>query len=127
MTEIEVIDLSKEQVVYFGCNHGDAGHYSWDQRGEQIPWGDVPFPWAKYDQDLCPQTSRVSNQAQMHKKKGWTAMAFWDYTTDSRPGSNSVFFAKGDKTFEEMCILAKEFFPFIWERFRGEVKLYGSA
>lgn len=76
----------------------------------------VPY-WASEDQE--------QGRARMHFISGWTVMAFWDRSGDSRGGSSSAFLAEGEFTFDEMCVLARLHFPAVWARITSafEVKL----
>lgn len=61
--------------------------------------------------------------AKIHHKNGWTAIALWDRSVDTRGGCNSTYFAKGDFSFEEMVKMAKERFSERWKK-HGDVKEY---
>ena len=107
------------RVFYFGCIDV-AGHYmhasspprnleerrAVSQLTHSNPWG------LNIDGGLCPRRGG----ALVHHKDGWTALAFEDFTVDSRPGSNSVFLAEGTYDFDEMARIAEEYFPAVWAR-----------
>jgi hypothetical protein len=107
------------QVFYFGCI-GDVGHFVWNIHGQRVantsPWGD------EVDGGLCPAGKQVEGAASLHHEDGWTALAFWDRSVDSRPGSNSVFLIEGEYDFESAVEVAREAFPQIWQRFKFEVQ-----
>jgi len=42
---------------------------------------------------------------------GWTLLAVWDRTGDSRPNSNAVFLVAGEHAFEAVLALAEQEFP----------------
>lgn len=120
-------------MLYFGP-WGNVGHYFYSEEGRRIydyPHPDVP--WKQVDGALCPNCApdeawkrtgpEVVGDAILHHKDGWTALSFWDRTVDTRPGSNSNYFAKGEFTFEEMVELAKRRFPDRWSRMKFEVRL----
>lgn len=114
------------KVLYFGCVN-QAGHYLWlpgpvSAYREKTPWG--PEGWS-LDGTIAPKGQPVRVAAIQHKD-GWTAMGFWDKSVDERPGSNSVFIADGDYTFEEMLSHAKTYFPEIMDRI-GTITEYGGA
>jgi len=109
-------------MFYFGP-WDQAGHYL---RGETVakdleerralsrfqhtnPWG------LSIDGGLCPKNGG-QGYAVLHHKDGWTAMAFWDFTVDTRPGSNSTYLAEGTFTFEEMVEMAKRRFAYRWNK-----------
>jgi hypothetical protein len=108
------------KIYYFGCIH-EAGHFLWEppshgaRKEATTPWGRNP------DGTLCPK--RGEGGALLHHKDGWTAIAFVDYSVDTRPGSNSAFLAEGIFTFDEMKQLAAQHFPEVWQRFRNMIHL----
>jgi hypothetical protein len=63
----------------------------------------------------------VQGEALLHHAKGWTALAFWDRSVDSRPGSNAVFFADAYRGFDAMLADAREHWPTIFARFGFEI------
>lgn len=105
---------------YFGCI-GDTGHYLW-----MSPWAHAPHiimhkdnPWGtSIDGKLCPPGAQVQGQALLHHLNGWTALAFWDRSVDSRPGSCSVFLATYTVSFDEMLELARARFAPVLSRFK---------
>jgi hypothetical protein len=127
------------RVLYFGCV-GDKGHYLWgpgtapDYRPTwlrsrtlyQLPWGE------KTDGGLVPPGTRdrrapeglaAIHLARDERGTNWTAIAFWDYSVDGRPGSNSVFVFDEAIDFDRGIALAKAAFPTVWARFKFEVRL----
>lgn len=74
-------------------------------------------PWGlRIDGGLLPKQEHQHEPIVSHQD-GWTAMAFWDRTVDTRPGSNSCFLAEGDYSLDEMCALAVKHFPRVVKRF----------
>lgn len=119
------------RMFYFG---------PWDQAGHHIRReGDQPTsleerravsnftrtnPWGHgIDTALCPRDTQAEGAAAIHYRDGWTALSFWDYTVDSRPGSHSTYLAQGDFTFEQMVEMAKQRFAERWRKMKFEVKL----
>lgn len=106
------------RAYYFGYRQG-YGH------GVQHPdeSSDYNFvytnPWGvKLDGKLAPQVgTQTQGHALLHQKDGWTCIAFWDRSGDTRQGSNSAFLMEGTHTFDEMLKLAYEHFPVIFRRF----------
>lgn len=117
-----------EDAYYFGC-YDLAGHFLYAAQrhdGEPIatrvryyennPWGRA------VDGALCPaDVERKQGRALLHRRDGWTAIAFWDRSSDQRPNSCSVFMRKGEHDFAEMVDFAGKTFPMIFARFRFEV------
>lgn len=116
------------QVLYFGCI-GEAGHYLWNHRGRQTTdWASIQ-PWGEeVDGGLAPQDNgERQGEALLHHKGGWTAIAFWDRSVDSRPGSNSAFLVDREVGFDVAVTLAKTNFPAVWARFGFEVRQKGEG
>ena len=110
------------KVYYFGCVK-ESGHYLWIDlydRDRKLfrsqPWGD------HLDCELCPSGVQVEGVARHHHKEGWTAIAFYDRSVDTRGNSNSAFIAEGTYTFDGMVTAAKAQWPEVWARFTFEVK-----
>jgi hypothetical protein len=124
--EYKVEREATPEVYYFGCWGNEAGHYLHGSNG-RLRWRDEESltPWGmKCDGVLCPYgTNGPQGVVAHHHKDGWTAIAFWDRSIDSRPGSNSVFFIHAEVTAEEAWRLAQEKFPQVCGRFKFEIKL----
>lgn len=118
------------RIYYFG---------PWDQAGHHMRARGIPAdleerraisgftytnPWGtKIDGGLCPKDTGEEGRALVHHRNGWTALSFWDYSVDTRPGSNSTYLAEGEFTFEEMVAMAKEHFAYRWNKMAFEVRL----
>lgn len=124
------------RVFYFGCIT-DAGHCLYEAGAGHITQA-VRFPgnnpWGvNIDTGLCPgvkdrhgftdtvRSVQTEGLAEVHHKDGYTALAFWDRTGDSRPGSNSVFLAEGTHDFAKMIEIAKRHFPTVFLRFKFKI------
>lgn len=119
----------------------------WDQAGHRMRSADRPTdrsmeleerraesnftrtnPWGyQVDGGLCPPQSFGQGRARLHQKDGWTAIAFWDMTVDTRPGSNSVYLAEGTFTFDQMVEMAKTRFADRWNKMGFQVSLVGAS
>lgn len=123
-----VPDLLK-RTFYFGC-WGRVGHslhtpdgkslsYSHRLPPDQTPWDDV------LDGGLPPRPGRhmeaPNGHAALHHKDGWTALAFWDNSVDTRGGSHSTFLFEGIYDFDAALALARQQFPTIFARYPFEV------
>lgn len=130
------------RIFYYGCRNNTPGHYwfkpgfinadkeaagdSTHSKGTEV--GCVPWRW-DVDGGLQPMVSSKKGKtwyapegkALRHVKDGWTALAFWDYSVDSRMGSCSTFVAEGEFKFDQMLEGAKQNFPEVFERFNFEV------
>lgn len=76
---------------------------------------------ASHDGQLTPKGNNKEGAAKLHHVDNGTILAFHDYTVDSRPGSNSMFWFPGNYTFEEMLQLIKVDFP--WKKLPANVFL----
>lgn len=103
--------------LYFGCYRG-PGHYLF-KPGMREVYGSELRKLLNFDSLLPPQDSNTGYVATISRLGAWgvTALAFWDYTVDSRGGSNSVFYAPS-LTIEpdELMAQAREQFPQVWAR-----------
>lgn len=110
-----------EPCYYFGCME-DKGHFLWDPLTNWPSLKNLPADWPfgphgeELDGGYTPKHGQKQSRALLAHVDGWTVLAMWDRTVDSRPGSNSNFVAKGELTFDEMVGLAKEHFSKVWER-----------
>lgn len=119
-------ERSAPKMFYFGP-WDEAGHYLFIEGGRSVTdelRGSFPFNEWKGDIDgaLQPQDgSQDEGVALVHHKDGWTALSFWDRSVDTRPGSNSNYFAEGDFIFNEMVEMAKTRFAERWGKMKFEV------
>lgn len=104
---------------YFGVAFGDdAGHHLygsdgfWPKRPEKET---LPFSLDRLDQGFCPH-ARTQGVVKLTWESGWTILAFWDQTGDSRPGSHSTYLLPGTLKYEDAVTAAKGFFPLLWKR-----------
>jgi len=101
----EVKTPKPPKVYYFGF--AGSGHHMY-QPGDGMYLRNLETPWGAYpDGTLCPEKTYENGLALLHHKDGWTALAFWDQSGDTRPGSHSTFLVPGTFTFDEMLALAK--------------------
>jgi len=104
------------RIYYFGCSNV-PGHYLIDHNGTRMNYSENDLPWDDIDGSLCPGDTREEGIVKLSFKDGWTAAAFWDYSIDSRGGSNSVLFAEDLLELSEIMTEFKEHFPEIYKRF----------
>lgn len=113
--------------LYFGC-HRAAGHYLF-KPGMREAYGAELRKLNNFDGLLPPQNDRAGYVATVSRLGAWgvTALAFWDYTVDTRGGSNSVFYAPSlTISPEDLLAQAREQFPEVWARLPA-VTLHLSA
>jgi hypothetical protein len=129
--EIETIE-----AYYFGCwEH--SGHYWRSPNGytderkiearipEALRHGRVdstfcPGYAGPYGRRSCPE---VEGEAAIHLIEGWTVLAWWDRSVDSRPACNSALVVRGDHSFTTMLEVAKAQMPELLKRQRFPVRL----
>lgn len=72
-----------------------------------------------------PDKEQVQGLARLHRVEGWTLIAFWDRSGDSRFASNSALLVFGEHTFEEMVGIFEKSYPKQWSRLQaaGGVRL----
>lgn len=115
--------MEKRGPFYFGCIK-QPGHWLWDRDLQHVT-GHQKMCWVPLlDGVLPPQVGdRVQGRAVVHVIHGWTVLAFWDSSVDTRRGSNSFFMAQGVMTFSEIDLLSREAFPSVYARFGFPVLL----
>ena len=127
--------MSNQEIYFFGCENGQAGHYLWSvgmnrcwDLIEKLPWG-----WS-IDAKLAPATpegntgrAEIEGHAALHHKDGWSVLAWWDRSVDKRYGSNAGLHARGTFTAEEMLALGRKYFPAVMSRFTYEITTEPTA
>lgn len=119
------------KVYYFGC-WTTIGHFLWTPNADSVPLSAVPWGNA-VDTGLCPGKrdrrgevacdDQWEGHAALHHLDGWTALAFWDRSVDTRHGSNSVFIAEGTLSLADMIVVARDAFPALMARFTFVVRV----
>lgn len=127
-------------AYFWGCWNGRTGHYLWFAtlgRYEPCRHNGV-LPWPQIDGALTPGNragsslyaatdnyvrpeEQIEGQAKLHHRDGWTALAWWDRSVDSRHGSNAALFARGTFTADEMLALGRQVFPAAMARFKYQI------
>jgi hypothetical protein len=110
------------QVHYFGCQLHCLGH-KW--HGD-VPWRPTwEHPVGAVDGRFAPRIDgkeAPQGEAALVHTGGYTLIAYWDRSGDSRPNSNSVFAAEGEHTFEELLAAAKEQWAWVFKRQSFDVR-----
>ena len=126
------------RVLYFGAIDR-PGHYL--HEGRKVIWSDNNIPWREGELDgkLCvgvrdtsygwtaDRKDQVEGRAKLTHKDGWTALAFWDRSVDHRYNSNSTFVIEGTHNAADAIALARDAYPWIWERFGFDVVVLFST
>jgi hypothetical protein len=131
--EVETIE-----AYYYGCA-GEPGHCWWSsglatrRPNYRAMVNKFPRIGCRIDGGLCPGSiegkpydrtrPEREGEAHIHHIDGWTVLAFWDRSVDSRGGCNSNFVARGTHDYATMRAIAEAQFPTVWKRFRFELKL----
>jgi hypothetical protein len=113
---------AKNPWYYYGC-FIQTGHYLFNEK-MTIHYHESRARFNAYDGTLPVQNDRKPYVATFTRlpELNKTALAFWDYSVDSRPGSNSVVFAPGlDITPEDMLAQAEIRFPAVFGRLPQKV------
>lgn len=120
-------------VYYFGC-WNQAGHYLHDPSGRVLSqekvgpfdvYGKTGLPLdGKFTPGPHPQYGtggllQDESFVALTYARGWTVMAMWDRSVDTRGGCNANFIAEGRLTEAEMWALARQHFPQIVERLKA--------
>jgi hypothetical protein len=118
-----------KEAYYFGCQEGGGGHRLYTSGGGTCNREPAGFPCrtTTLDAGLLPPGSQKEGQATLVHLNGWTILAFWDRSIDSRSGSNSAFVFQGLMTFTEVCEQARLRFPEIWKRFNYTISILEYA
>ncbi|WP_445222224.1 hypothetical protein ACKWRH_21450 [Bradyrhizobium sp. Pa8] len=118
--------MSADKFLYFGC-YQEAGHYLFESiEGHLRKVHNRPE--FNFDGLLCPRDPKPYVAALTRLGGlGYSALAFWDYSVDSRGGSNSIFFAPSLVcSGETIAKGAERFFPEVWRRL-PEFHFHASA
>lgn len=114
---------------YFGC-HRQAGHYVFTEGMGSPSYRSDARNLNRFDGALPKQDDRTPYVATVSRLGGWgfTALAFWDYSVDSRGGCNSVVFAPS-LTIEpdELLTEAQRRFPEVFGRLPQPVRLLSNT
>lgn len=114
-----------DKWLYFGC-HKQLGHYVFSEGMRLLArrYGSMDF--CRFDGMLPYQIDTEPYVATVSRLEGWgmTALAFWDYSVDTRKGCNSVVFAPS-LTIEpdELLTEAQKRFPEVFDRLPQPVRL----
>ncbi len=111
-------------LYYFGCGPSDTGHHLWRVEGDYIPGVRWPHPWGNsIDSSLCPQHRHEHGVVSYNTKDGWSGIGFWDSSMDRRSGSHSTFIVDMIHAAEDILALARERFPWVFERIKFDIVL----
>lgn len=119
------------QMAYYGCGPLEKGHYWWQEwRMSRAEIATLPA-WVSEEADggLQPETQSRQQEGvvRVHRADGWTALAWWDRSMDSRPNSCSVLAIKADMTFEEALGWGRQAFPWVFERMKFQLREEGDG
>lgn len=116
------------RVIFHGVLTGHrAGHYFNESVGGRIVSANertMPYevardggtfarlvPWTREEAKYPKREEQPEGRAFMHFLCGWTIVAWWDRSEDTRGGCSAAFFAEGRRPFARMMALAREHFP----------------
>lgn len=110
-----------KKLIYFGCI-GSKGHFFFGAKGRQGDAAFSEFPGLSrtvfrfIDGAFTPGFTRDQGLYQINIVPPVMIVAWWDYTVDDRPGSNSNLIGMGYESAEEMIDAAYELYPSVMSR-----------
>jgi hypothetical protein len=109
-----------DKLYYFGCITSGHGVHL----GRQETSGMYRVIEGGLDTGLLKKAGvrDVPGQGTYVQDSGYSILTFWDRSGDSRPNSNSAFFALGEHTADELVAAARERYPHLFERFNFEIR-----
>lgn len=130
--------MSAWRPLYFGCGPHDTGHHLWCVRAGALRMlGGVPSslecPWGDADLDggLQPRLPHPPGSSRHfpapeapqgvfahHVKDGWTCVAWWDRSADTRGASCSALVLRGEHSAGAVIEAGRAAFPWAFERMR---------
>lgn len=114
--EREVRELNRI-CLYFGTWRG-AGHYFRDANGNRDRDDVAAQPFSYPDGTHQPDNGQVQGPAALRHEKGWTILAWWDRTEDTRGNCCSALVFEGEHSFETMVQVLEERFNRVFVRRR---------
>lgn len=119
--------MASKRPLYFGCRSDLGHHLRHAQDGRLLLHGQERWI-ISLDGSLPPRGKiQVEGLATLTYLHGYSILAFWDRSVNTRPGSNSIFLIPGELSFDQTVVMARTTFPMVWERFKFEVVQYGKA
>lgn len=122
------------EVFYFGCG-ASHGHYWWEPQKQGREWGRQNSSTAadamrkvfpRIDGEFPPKDTERAGVCTLTYRDGWSVLAWWDYSVDKRPRSNSVLVARGTHSFDEMMLLLNAEFSNVASRQLERMILTGT-
>lgn len=99
---------------FFGVWPGTGGgHYF---RGRDSRRAEKKQPFGYPDGNYQPDNGQKQGPAALSHLNGWTCLAWWDRSEDTRPGCCSALIFKGEYSFDSMVEVLKARFPKIYAR-----------
>lgn len=116
----------RDEPLYYG-RWGAASHRGHDlyrRGGVSVRSEHYPFPLSMLDGGfLPPGEDQDEGRAYLTHAVDWTVLAFWDRSSDHRPGSHSTYVLPGELNFEQATALARESFQEMWTKYTFSVVL----
>lgn len=113
-----------KKLIFFGRNCSTNGHFLYENDGYSLRDGDaeriMDMPGCRLfgflDGLFCPYDTTEQGRYKVNSVPPLLIVSWWDYTGDSRPGSNSNLIGRGFESGEEMIKAAFNQFPKIMGR-----------
>lgn len=127
--------MSDKPWIYFGCGKGQKGHYLYAENGQTLHrYGrsgpDYQRRFSNLDGIFPPQPEPANEQdcyrASVTRLGGWgyTVLAWWDRSEDTRSASNSAIYVPYLNIAPEIALEdAKARFPWVFSRTPQPVEL----
>lgn len=114
------IQSAIEPCYYFGCGLFTVGHYLFGPAMSSLRYHPEhrSDPFGLLDGSYTKKTVPMEDEKKsfLTHKDGWTLLAMWDRSMDTRYASNCCFFCQGLHDEDEMWKIAYTWFPQIVER-----------
>ena len=107
-------------MLFFGCWE-QSGHYLWDRDRRYLAPRETSCPLKSSEivGVFAPRGGEDERRLQLTHVHGWTVLAMWDRSIDTRPGSNAAFLESGTLTVDQMIATAERQFPTIAARLKA--------
>ena len=109
-------------VYYFGCLDDRGGHFAWEAEGRVSRTNPMRDLIQRTDGLFPPLGLEEEGIICCHFVHGFTVVAWWDRSIDTRGQSNSAFWIQGEHTASEALEIARKGFPGVFGRLTYELR-----
>lgn len=112
-------EVKEKECLFFGC-YKVPGHFVYAPKNRSVSKG--IWHWvSQLDGRLTPPSDKDQSKALLYHIDNITIIAFWDYTGDQRPGSNSMFIISGIHHYAAAISIARKHFKEIFDRLTCQI------